>query len=85
MEEDEFSEDDKKEESQILLEKTSGASPKQKQLLKKQSEFESGEKKREVEEIHEGKKRSRLDIFFRWLILVLVGAGLFFMARWLLF
>ncbi len=85
MVEDEFSEEGEKEESEGLLEKTFSASPKQKQLLKKQVEFERGEKRREVEDIQEGRKRNRLDIFLRWSILILVGVGLFFMARWLLF
>ena len=85
MVEDEFSGEDEKEEGQDLLEKTSSASPKQKQLLKKQAEFEMGEKKREVEDIQEGKKRNRLDLFLRWGILILVGGGLFLLAKWLLF
>ena len=61
MAEDEFVEENKKEESQILLEKTSGSSPQQKQLLKKQAEFELGEKERAVEEISDSKKNRELE------------------------
>ena len=85
MVEVDFIEDEKKEDSQVLVEKTLDSSPKQKQLLKKQTEFELGEKTREAKEIEENKKRNRLEIIFRWGVLVLVAVGLFFMAKWLLF
>jgi hypothetical protein len=85
MEENDFSEDGQKDESQVLLEKTLNSSPKQRQLLKKQNEFELGEKKREVQDIEEGEKRTKMDIFLRWLILFLVAVGLIFLAKLLLY
>ncbi len=85
MEEDEYSEENNEDETKDLLEKTKSASPRQKELLKKQAEFELSQKDREVEEIKEGRKKSKLEIFFTWAILVLVAVGLIFLANWLLF
>jgi len=83
MVEEDFNED--KDESVALLEKTKDEPPKKEELLKKQAEFEFGQKKIEAEEIKESKKKSRLEMMITWGILFLVAAGLFLLARWLLF
>lgn len=82
---EEFSEKEEGMEDEGLIEKTKSAPPKQKELLKKQTEFELGQKEREVEDIKEGEKKSRLEKIFTWFILFLVAVGLFLLARWLLF